>query len=146
MFKSLYFKDEMQKAVDSCCDDRYEGTGVNDKTLGKMYYLKQFSKAADFLYDKLRAEIDHKDAVDKKVVASDKFFSVTASTRQGSNKIDHDKMVILLAGILQGYANEDGSPMYTDVSAKVAATEFVQRCTVIGKGSTVISVIENQSV
>lgn len=141
MFQSLYFKDTLSTQVDVCVDDRYEGSKVNDRSLGKMYYLKQFAKAADEMYNQLRAKIEVGDIDDKAIVAKDKFFNVIAQPRAGSIKIDKDKMIEEVALLLVAVAAGAGAELST-IESRIQATKVIERCSTVGKSSTVISVVE----
>lgn len=141
MYKSLWFKDQVSKIVRSCCNTRYEGSSINDTMYGEMFYYKQISKAADQLYNNLRAKIDTKDAVDKKIVAQDKFFAVEASTRSGSSKIDPTLMQSEVALLLTSVAAAAGADL-SETESHVQAAKVIARCTKYSADATVISVVE----
>jgi hypothetical protein len=145
MFESLYFKDVLDEEVGKCLAKRYAGTTVNDRSLGKMYYLKQFSKYADEMYNQLRGKIDSKGAVDKKIVANDGQFAAQASTRAGSVKLDKDKVHEEISLLLQAVAAAAGAEL-SAAQLHIQATLVLERCTVVGKEATVIQVVENASV
>lgn len=142
MFESLYFKDILDREVKQCVDDRYEGSGVNDRTLGQMYYLKQFSKYAGDMYDQLRNRIETKDAKNTTVVQHDKYFAATATTRNGTVKLDPQKIHDSLCSMLELMTDpETGTPYYTKVAAHMRATEIIHSCSTVGKPSTALSIV-----
>lgn len=141
MYKSLWFKDQVSKIVRNCCNTRYEGSSINDTMYGEMFYYKQISKAADQLYNNLRAKIDTKDAVDKKIVAQDKFFAVEASSRSGSSKIDPTLMQDRLVNLIKATALTAGAEL-TTAQAHVQAATIIADCTKYSADATVISVVE----
>lgn len=145
MFNSLDFKNSVGITLSHFLEYRYKDSKINDTSIGQMYYLKCISKAADALYNQLREKIDTKDAVDKKVVASDKFFSVVASTRSGSAKIDPDRVLAEISLLLADKRDEVGNPVYTAAERSTIARKILGRCTTYGKDATVISVVENNT-
>lgn len=139
---SNVFTDEINNLVDLATDDHYEGSGVNDRTLGKMYYLKRYEKACQEEYDKLRREIDvPSDLVERRVIQNDKRFSAQAQLRQGSSKLDkallHGELVHLLMKL-------DPSLEGSSVRAALAADALIDKCSTQGKDTVVISVIEDK--
>lgn len=140
------FTDEVNNLVELAVDDHYEGSGVNDKTLGKMYYLKKYEKAAQEEYDRLRKEVElPADLSEKTVISNDKRFSAVAQPRQGSSKLVRDVLraeLIALFKELDGHKQQWGDQQ--SLRAAVAADDLLSRCTTYSKDTVAVTIIEDK--
>lgn len=134
----IVYLDMIEKLVDEDVSDAYEGTGQNDKTLGRMYYLKQYAKAAEGAYDKLRAELDTSSVGNEKAVfQSDPKFSAVGGTTSGRKSLDREALSLAIAELFNQI--NPGS----QIRSQVAASELLDRCTKYTKDSVTVSVVPN---
>lgn len=132
-------KDEVANLVDIAVDDHYEGSGVNDKTLGMMYYLKRYAKAADEMYDDLRKSIVVPPGLtEETIISNDSRFSAKAQPRSGSSKVDRNLMHSELRALLLEHTKT------TPIRASIDADALLDNCTVVTKGSTAVTIIEDK--
>lgn len=143
------YLDIIDKLVAADVDDHYEGSGVNDRTLGQMYYLKKYENAAKAGYDTLRKQVQvPEDISEKQVVHNDKRFSAVAVPRQGSSKLDRtllrSELIALLVDKYTKQKLQTGEPVSPSQRAAIAADELLGRCTVYGADSVAVTVMEDR--
>lgn len=133
------FTDEVNNLVELAVDDHYEGSGVNDKTLGKMYYLKRYEKAAQEEYDRLRKEVEVPEGLSEKIIISnDKRFSAVAQPRQGSSRLDKDALRAEIAVLIRQ------SSGMTMVEAQIEADKIIAKCSTQSKDTVAVTIIEDK--
>ena len=133
------FTDEVNNLVELAVDDHYEGSGVNDKTLGKMYYLKKYEKAAQEEYDRLRKEVELPAGLSEKtVISNDKRFSAVAQPRQGSTRLDKD---LIRSEIAQLVRQVQGISL---VKATIEADKIIAKCSTQSKDTVAVTIIEDK--